>query len=150
MEKRFKVYRRLHKIKEIEVSIIVQSRVHPERNLHSGWTRLCAGKGTLPELAPRGIPARCPRTDQVAGISGRSAHPGGHSDLAGIPWLSPDPVYQGAEDAGHNRQGRRGQIPHRLAAEEAVRGSLSLRIHHPHRNEPLCQRQSGVQAGHGR
>lgn len=47
-----------------------------------------------------------PRTDQVAGIFGRSAHPGGHSDLAGIPRLSPDPVYQGAEDAGDDRQGR--------------------------------------------
>ena len=58
--------------------------------------------------------------------------------------------YQGAEDAGHDWQGRRGKIPHRLAAEEAVRGSLSLRIHPPHRNEPLCQCKSGVQAGHGR
>ena len=55
-----------------------------------------------------------------------------------------------AEDAGQARQGRRGEVPHRLAAEEAVRGSLSLRIHPPHRNEPLCQCKSGVQAGHGR
>ena len=86
----------------------------------------------------------------MAGISGRSADPGGYSDLAGISRLSPDPVYQGAEDAGHDRQGRRGEVPHRLAAEEAVRGSLSLRIHPPHRNEPLCQCKSGVQAGHGR
>lgn len=64
--------------------------------------------------------------------------------LTGISRLSPDPVYQGAEDAGHDRQGRRRKIPHRLAAEEAVRGSLSLRIHPPHRNEPLCQCKSGV------
>ena len=67
-----------------------------------------------------------------------------------VEYQPDDPVYQGAEDAGHDRQGRRGKIPHRLAAEEAVRGSLSLRIHPPHRNESLCQCKSGVQAGHGR
>ena len=54
------------------------------------------------------------------------------------------PSTKAQKDAGHDRQGRRGKIPHRLAAEEAVRGSLSLRIHPPHRNEPLCQCKSGV------
>ena len=41
-----------------------------------------------------------PAPTKWPGISGRSAHPGGYSDLAGISRLSPDPVYQGAEDAG--------------------------------------------------